>query len=337
MRRTAEPLAVGLTRLGRALVASGTTFWTRSLEIGLRHARLLPDPAAGTGKRVPLPDGGGRALVDAYRHYASEMALVPWLALDQLGAELAGGGEPRAPHPAVVAGKTVPIPTRVRRAMQGLAVYAVPAPAALRLLQARRIPFAPVPLGFARAAVAVTGARYASSDLGAHDEIGVALLVTPRSRPWAPGLHFLELPVNGHLSCEAGKAIWGYPKTEETLEMTSDRSRVAWTLRAERGGARVLTLGFPRGGGGSSTSIPLRTYTLFEGKAHRTVFTRTGRGERILAGTGPVTLSLGAPGTRRRHRVVETLRQLGLPGAPLILHAWTEAMSGEFGPPLLLR
>jgi hypothetical protein len=337
MRSTAEPLAVGLTRLSRALLASGTAFWTRSLEVGLRHAGLLPDPAARPLGHGPPQRGPGRNIVDAYRHYATEIALVPWLAVERFAEELAGDRRPRASPSTTVAGKAVPIPTQVRAAMQGLAVYAVPARIALRALHERRAPFVPFSLGFGRAAVAVTGVRYVSSDLGAHDEIGVALLVTPKGNPWAPGLHFLELPVNGRLSCEAGKVIWGYPKTEETIEVRLERSRVAWTLRSKKDGSRVLTIVFPRGGGGSSTSIPLRTYTLLKGKAHRTVFTRTGRGERIRAGTGPVTLSFGTHSAGPVHRLAGTLRKLGLPVAPLILHSWTEAMSGEFGAPLPLR
>ena len=339
MPSTTGPLAPGWTRMGRALFVSGTDCWTRSWEIGLRYLRLaadlsVRDPDGRSGSRGP-----GGALFDAYRHFITEMAMVPGLAAERFAAELTPadtGAATAAAAPPPVEGRSIRLPARVEDAAQGLAMYAVPARAVEEALAERALPFVPVDLGRGAAALAIFGVRYVLSDLGTYDEIGFAFLVAPRQDPLAMGLHFFELPVSSRFSCAAGKAIWGYAKTEETIDVAAGESETSWTLRRKAGSGRVLTITFPRGGGGSSTAIPLPTYTLLGGRPHRTVFVRTGRGERILAGGGRVMLALGDEQANAGDGLWRTLRRLGLPAAPVILHAWTEHMSGEMGAPLPL-
>jgi hypothetical protein len=183
------------------------------------------------------------------------------------------------------------------------------------------------------AAAAVFGVRYRVSDLGAFEEMGVAVLAAPDVDPWAIGLYILAHPVTGSFSREAGNVVWGYPKTVETIDCAWGAREVTWTLRAGMGGPTLVTVAFPRGGRSASVAIPLPTYTLIDGALHRTVFTRTGLGERIRAGGEGVTLSLGALTPNRADGGWAILDGLGA-GARPILSSWTERLSGEFGPPM---
>ena len=310
-------LTDGLTRLGLAYVGSAADLWTRAWEVSARHARQAL---------------GEENLPRALRRYLIELATVPALALERLiegldPVRVAPAGPARR-----IGGQSIPIPARVLDATQGMAIYAVPRDVAQAVLAAQKAPFVPVDLGRNVTGLAITGVRYRASDLGVYDEVGVGFLVAPARDPHAVGLYFFALPVTGRLSRLAGTTIWGYAKTEERIDVTLGDTRATWALRRRRGRTHVLTISFPRGGHGSSTGVTLPTYTLRNGHAARALFVRTGRGERTLAGSGAVTLSLG-DGARTRDPLVAVLNRLGLPSAPVILHSWTETMSGELGPP----
>lgn len=322
-------LADGLTRAGRAGFGAATELWTRGWEASARYAR-----DALTGSTDADPSDG--RVSGALRRYVAALAAVPGLALERL----ADGFDPLQPAPSEPAHRvgrhSIPIPARVRDATQGLAIFAVARDAAIDILAAQRAPFVPIDLGRGRTALAITGVRYRASDLGVYDEVGVAFLVAPASDPYAVGLYFVALPVNGRLSRQAGSAIWGYAKTEELIDVTLDGRRASWTLRRRRSRRRVLTISFPRGGQSTSSGVGLTTYTVRRGRPMRVQFVRSGRGERTLAGGGSVTLTLGS-GARGRDPLLSTLHRLGLPGAPVLLHSWTERMSGALGPAQPLR
>lgn len=320
-------LADGVTRFGLACFASAVELWTRGWEVNARHARQVLGGAAEADAR-PARDGD---LPSALQRYALDLAAVPGQALDRL-VEGLDPLPPAPPEPARrVGGHIVPIPARVHDASQGLAIYAVARDVARQMLTAQRAPFVPVDLGRGRTGLAITGVRYRASDLGVYDEVGVGFVVAPASDPYAVGLYFFALPVNGRLSRLAGAGIWGYAKTEETIDVALSDTRASWTLRRRRGRRRLLTISFPRGGHGDSTGVTLSTYTMRGGRPMRAQFVRSGRGERTLAGGGAVTLGLAAPGGR--DPLTAALHRLGLPSAPVILHSWTERMSGELGPP----
>jgi hypothetical protein len=325
-------LTDGLTRLGLAYVGSAADLWTRAWEVSARHARQA---VVGSREGRGGPALGEENLPRALRRYLIELATVPALALERL----IDGLDPVRVGPAGparrIGGQSIPIPARVLDATQGMAIYAVPRDVAQAVLAAQKAPFVPVDLGRNVTGLAITGVRYRASDLGVYDEVGVGFLVAPARDPHAVGLYFFALPVTGRLSRLAGTTIWGYAKTEERIDVTLGDTRATWALRRRRGRTHVLTISFPRGGHGSSTGVTLPTYTLRNGHGARALFVRTGRGERTLAGSGAVALSLG-DGARTRDLLVAVLHRLGLPSAPVILHSWTETMSGELGPPQLL-
>jgi hypothetical protein len=262
------------------------------------------------------------------------MAMVPWFAVERFGAELTSR-ERTTPVTAVrsVEGRSVRLPVRAKEVSEGFVMYAVQARTVQAILAERRAPFVPVDLGRGRTVIGLFGARYLVSDLGTYDEVGCAFFVAPRREPWAVGLYYFELTANTRFSCEAAKAIWGVVKNEESVTVAPADSQVSWRLARRITGNHVLTVSFPRGGGGASTAIPLSIYTMLGGRPQRARSIRTGRGERLRLGRGQVRLTLGDHDANARDPLWQTLRRLGLPEAPAMLHGWTEHMWGELGAP----
>jgi hypothetical protein len=327
------PLAEQLGRLGGALVAAGGDVWTRSLEIGVRYARSAvaiaassPADGARTASRAWLAEG---------RHLLTELAFVPWLALERAAEEL--GPHPRrgaaAPGMNTVQGKPVALPMRVLDAAQGTALYGVGVGDAQAVLDAHDVPFTAVDLGRGRTVLMIYAARFRNSDLGAYAEMGFALLVAPASHARAPGFHFFAMPVTSGFAGDAGRTIWGYAKTEEEVELDLQGHHLTCSLARQRGGRHVLRLVLPRGGHGASTAIPLRTYTMLDGRPCRTVVVRSGRGERWKAGGDGVQLTLGDARANADDPLWHALARLRVTEAEPILHGWTEHMAADFLPP----
>jgi hypothetical protein len=307
-----------LSYVAGACFAAGTEAWTRSWEIGRRHL---------------MPPGALPSLAD-YRHCATEMATVPWLTLARLGAELRA---PDRPAPAAaeheVLGKRLRLPIGIRRATQGLALYAVDAEPVHGDLQAGGGHFQAVDLGRQRTAVALSGVHYEESGLGSYDEIYLAYLVTPRGDATAIGLHIAACPVSDPFACEAGRALWGYPKSVEPVTFTPQAQAATWHLAAPGGGGVAVT--FAPGGGGGSADVPITSYTMLGGHPHVTTLTHTGRHERIRSDGGAVALTVEGEGARPRLGYL--LRRLGLASARPFLSVWTGQMSGAFGAPRRLE
>jgi hypothetical protein len=261
------------------------------------------------------------------------MAMVPWLALARFRTELTTPARRRAPTHATIEGRTIRLPARVATAVQGVAVYGVSRDVATEILLSRQARFTPLTLGAGRAALFVSGIRYAESEFGVYDEIAIALIVTPRDASFAPGLFLLETFASTRFAALVGRRVWGFPKRVGRIGVTLEGSRAIWTLWSDTGNTPVLTLAFPRGGGGSSTAIPVDMYSILGGRAQRSVFMRTGRGERLRVGPGPVTVTIRGHGSTAEYSVVRLLQQLDVPRAPLLLRAWTERMSGQLAAP----
>jgi hypothetical protein len=324
------------------MVDSTIDFWGRSLEIGGRYVSKSLADASVVGQGTPASADFVGAFLREFRHYAGEMALVPWLALERLGDGLRSPdllGQPGKTVYDEIEGRRVILPVRVLDAAQGMAVYAVSREVVQTFLTDTKAPFNAVDLGRGRTALAIFGVHHREGDLGSFNEVGAAFYVAPQVDPLAIGLYIFDFPVNSSFSNVAGKAIWGYAKSLATVDVAFESTRATWTLA--RAGARqpVLTIGFPRGGHGASTAIPLPTYTLSgPAPAHitRTVVTRTGRGERIRTHGRGVRLELGNPTANADDRLWRILHQLDVAGRRPMLHAWTEHMSAEFGIPATL-
>ena len=236
------------------------------------------------------------------------------------------------------------LPARVAEAAQGSAVYAVDRDAARRLLADLDLPFEPTATATGDAILVLFVVDYRRGDLGAYFELGAAIMARPTGDPLAPpGMAVFALPVSEAFSRDCGRAIWGYPKV------------LAPELAIERGDGAVdcclaaapdaLRLRLSRRGFGASHDVPLTTYTVREGRPTRTIFSRSGRSERLRAG-GAVALHLGAASDGRCDCAIASaegstgclclrLRALGLPKPP-IASGWTETMRGAFGAPQTL-
>jgi hypothetical protein len=263
------------------------------------------------------------------------MALLPWLAAERFRADLSGWDTASHPETAAVyvEGRLVRAPVRATDVSEGFVVYAVAAQTVQALLDEQRVPLRPVGLGLGRAAVAMFGARYRASDLGAYDEVGLGFLVAPRRDPLAMGLYYFELDATTRLACEAAKRLWGVVKSEEHVEVAFEPTRATWRLVRRASGREVLTVEFPRGGGGASTAIPVSIYSVLGGRLHRSRSTRTGRGERVRLAGRPVSFRLGDQAHNAHDPLWTALRRLRIPEAPTILCGWTERMSGQMAAP----
>ena len=145
---------------------------------------------------------------------------------------------------------------------------------------------------------------YRDNDLGDYNEVSIALFVRKRGdRKGVPyigaaadmmrGLlptHIIHLPVNQSFTCEAGKAIWGFPKSKD--------------------GQNVLKLSLPMGGKRNFPEQALCTYSYIDGVLHKTPFMSSA--EDLGVGMGGAELELGA------HPIADELRSLGLPKPALM-------------------
>lgn len=223
-----------------------------------------------------------------------------------------------------IQGKNVSMPVHVRDAGSGNAMFMVPSDAAQKLIPGNAFRVVEVAPGQAQILIGIID--YRDNDLGDYDEVAIIFFVYPKDgSPEDAGTFIYKLPVNQSFTCEAGCAIWGFPKTVEKIELQSTETRVS--CRLEMDGEHVLTLSIPRG---HSESISGEenvgpTYTYLHGVPHRTTFA-TGGQTHIEPGGGSVELTLGT------HTIAEQLRGLGLPN-PAVMSTWTEHMSGRFEQP----
>jgi hypothetical protein len=221
-----------------------------------------------------------------------------------------------------IAGRTVSMPCLVRDASAGTAMFDVDAGAARALIPRQ---FEPVETAPGRCQVVLAVIDYRDNDLGDYREMGITFFVTPAGGTAdQAGTFITRLPVDQEFTCQAGRRIWGFPKTVEAITLDDSGTSVACTLRMD--GEVVLRLTLPRGGVDEMPPMPMTTYTLIDSVAHQTAFTQGGSGSQVLVGDEGVTLELGD------HPVAKELASLGLP-APAQMTTWTEHMRGSFEAP----
>jgi hypothetical protein len=220
-----------------------------------------------------------------------------------------------------IAGRTVAMPCVVRDASAGTVMYEVDAAAAAGLVPEgfRLVESAP-----GRAQLNLAIIDYRDNDLGDYREVGVTLFVAPAGAPDdQAGTFIAHLPVDQEFTCEAGRTIWGFPKSVEQIDL--DYADDAVTARLRMDGALVFELTLPRGGSDEMPQLPMTTYTVIDGVPHATAFSQGGSGSQVLGGDG-VSLTLGD------HPLAKELAGLGLPATPQ-LTTWTERMQGTFEAP----
>ena len=80
------------------------------------------------------------------------------------------------------------------------------------------------------------------------------------------GTFIHRLPVDDGFSCEAGRTIWGFPKTVDEIDFAYADAQLTVTLRVD--GELALRLTLPRGGDDEMPQLPMTTYTLIDGAPH---------------------------------------------------------------------
>jgi Acetoacetate decarboxylase (ADC) len=224
-----------------------------------------------------------------------------------------------------IAGQDVSMPCVVRDASAGTAMFEVDAAAAQRMVPG--VGFDVVESGVGRCQLVLAAIDYRDNDLGAYHEVGVTLFVTARSGSADAGTFITRLPVDQAFTCEAGRTIWGFPKSLERIEFEYSGSSVLVTLSMDR--ELVLRLGLPRGGHDDMAPMDMTTFSFIDGVPHATPFTQRGSGAQVLPGSDGVSLELGD------HPLAKELAALGLP-APALMSTWTERMQGVFQAPVPL-
>jgi hypothetical protein len=232
-----------------------------------------------------------------------------------------------------IQGRTVRMPVEVRDASAAVATFLVSTRVARQIVPPD---FEVVEVFPRRTPLAIAVIDYRDNDLGDYDEVSLTFFVRPRGArrglPWLGawldlatgklGTWIWKLPVNQSFTCEAGRTIWGFPKTVEQIEITRENGSVR--CRLEMGGEHVLTLSVPAGGTKTLPDQATVTYTQIEGVAHRTRFVQGGSGVRMAFGGARIEL-----GT---HLLSHALGALGLPKRALF-SMWTEHMHGRFEAP----
>lgn len=219
-----------------------------------------------------------------------------------------------------IAGTKVTMPVQVRDASAGTVLFDVDAAAAQALLPQA---FTVVETAPGRANLAIALVDYHDNDLGEYLEVGLILFVRPRAGG-EEGNFIVRLPVDREFTCEAGRRIWGFPKTIEQIDRADGEASSTWTLRMD--GEVVLRLTVPRGGTEEAPALAMTSYTMLDGTPHATAFEQWGSGSQLILGGDGVTLELG------KHPVAIQLRSLGLPSVP-VLSTWTERMQATFQTP----
>ena len=230
-----------------------------------------------------------------------------------------------------IQGRDVKLPVVVRRATSGSATFLVSAAAAKRLIPGPGLEVAQVLPGRALLSIAIID--YVDNDLGDYNEVSIALFVRPSSeRPALPylgdaiamargqlGTFIVHLPVDQGFTCEAGRTIWGFPKTVQKIDIEYRPQRA--TCKLVMDGELAMTLTLPRGGARVLPESDLATYTFIEGVLHRTAFRSGADGFGVKLGGAELELGRGP--------LAEQLRSLGLPKRAL-LTTWMERMNGRF-------
>lgn len=232
----------------------------------------------------------------------------------------------------MVRGRTLSTPIEVRAARNWVATYIVDAGAAQRLIEQTGLEVAEPRPG---RAIAILGyVDYADTDLGTYNEFTVSLLVRlhdagPASqrvkgtevRKTRIGVYIHHLPVDESFSMEAGRQIWGYPKTMANFDVRHDGGRTSCTL--SQSSEMALTFSVRNGGLPWPRQKMPPTYTFLDDTLRLTRWKADPSGirGRILGGA---KLTLG------RGPIADDLRSLGLPKRPL-LSSSVRVMRATFG------
>ncbi len=236
------------------------------------------------------------------------------------------------PRSFIVQGQSIGLPVVVRDALSITAMFVVPTAAVRRLVTHPGVHVAEIVPG--RAVCVLAGVEYRENDLGRYNEVAITFFTTVGGAPPMPFFGLLagmrrgtiagyvhRLPVTTTFSRDAGRDIWGFPKTVEQIEFQDAGGRRSCTLTAD--GTHVLTLSVRRNGTRRVPEMPQDAVAVRDGVLWRTPAVMGGDG--VGMRLGGATIILG------RHPMADELRSLGLPKRALMstsmehMHARFEA------------
>lgn len=225
----------------------------------------------------------------------------------------------------VIAGREVTFPVAVRDASNGTAIFIVPSAAAQAVIPGDA--FAVVECAPGETQLALGFVDYRDNDLGDYNEALVVFFVRPARDPAAAeGTFIYALPVTQAFTCEAGRRIWGFPKSIEQVAISYEAERA--TCRLTMQGELVFELSLPAAEAEDDLGeMDFVTYS-YKDVPVATPF-RQG-GATSFGDPSAVRLTLG------QHPIGAALAALGLPAVPA-LTTWTQRMYGSFGAPQPLR
>jgi hypothetical protein len=334
----------------RAYLNFGAEVWRRSLGITSSYALRAIDQVLVNWGEWNQPKLARAAILEL-QNYCTEMATVIPFAIERFAAGETPITLPDQDCPAeadcdshpgksyLIGGRPVMLPVRIGEASQGWALYFVPSDWARSRLGEQDKHFIAVDAGRGRTPLIIFAIDHRESDLGTYLEIGVALIVRPRSKPRdLPGLLPLGLMVSEQFSIDACRAIWGFHKTRaRNMDVRYDDRFATFSIDAQDGTA--FSISFPRFGSSRSSRVPCYIYSVRDddGFAHRTMLSRSSINEGFQVG-GNVELRLSAQPTcvcRSDSRVdtmciCSMLCDLPLPERPAA-NGWAQFVSGAFG------
>ncbi len=198
----------------------------------------------------------------------------------------------------------IPVPVEVRHAMSMAVVLRVDGDAVQAAIADTGLTAARRDDG--TGGLSIAGVRYLDGDLGTYDELAIAYDVTDPSDPATVAQLIAHLPVDGELTCAAGRGLWGFPKWVTDVRFIDEPDEVGIVLVED--GETVLEVRVPRADAIAMPDIemPLVSLGAIDGKVRRTVCTMR-FGEASMA-TGQVRMIIG-----EGHPIADELRSLGLP------------------------
>lgn len=200
--------------------------------------------------------------------------------------------------------RDIPVPVQVRNASSVAAVYRVDGDAVQTIVEPHGLTAARREDG--TGGLSIAGVRYHDGDLGAYDELAIAYDVLDPVDPEAVVQLIAHLPVDGELTCAAGRGLWGFPKWVTDVQYVDEADAIGVELAED--GETVLSLRVPRADAVEMPDIemPLVSLGAIDGRVQRTVSTMR-FGSAAMA-TQPIELTLGD-----QHAIALELRSLGLP------------------------
>ncbi len=171
--------------------------------------------------------------------------------------------------------------------------------------------------------VAVAFYEYRQTAIGPYNEVGVAVLVTPRDVPapqWplramlgaldknTSGFHVIDLPVTTEAARAAGREVWGYPKFVTPIQFDRQgRQFSGAVIDPTAPGQALVALNGKAGIGIPGPLLDLSLYSRLDGPLLRTLVVT--RGGASICMPGSLRLNVSA---QSQHVMAQRLRALGL-------------------------